>query len=401
MPKRVKISWTPSANSPDIAFRSIVDCRAVAMDFVEHGVGRGHDQRVARIDAAVEQPSLDDRLHDLARAAQGRDRITAAHGLAQNRDIGLDAELLLRAAGGHAHAGDHFVEDQQRAVVVRQRAGDFQKVIVRGNDAGIAHHRLHDHGRHVVGMIAQALFQGLGRIPRTNQHVDRSAVHAQGAGHRRGHKSLGQILERSVVAVEDVVARAVIVALEGNHVAAFGEYPGQPQRGHDRLGAGAGKSQQFDVRIEQLDLLGHANRDLGREAELAAAFGDLAHHGVDDVRRAMAKDQRPIGHVQVDVLLSVDVPDARAFAPHGHQRQVVRQHAHRAVVAASNASASPLQKQLRLRCPLNSSVRRLNHVPAALPRDRPDVESIKDESNRPVTSYNAYFQGPSLWFHAS
>ncbi len=40
--------------------QSIVDGRTVAQNFIEHGVGRGHDQRVAGIDAAMKQPPLDD-----------------------------------------------------------------------------------------------------------------------------------------------------------------------------------------------------------------------------------------------------------------------------------------------------------------------------------------------------
>ncbi len=245
------------------------------------------------------------------------------------------------------------------------------------DNASVAHHRLHDHGRHVIGMIAQARFQGLWRIPRTNQHVDRSAVHAQRAGHRRAVGALGQVLERSVVTVEDVIARTVVVSLEGDDVAPFGEYPGQSQRGDDRLGAGAGKSQQFNVRIELLDLLGNAHRQLGREAKLAAAFGDLAHHGIDNGGRAMAKDERPVGHVQVDVLLPVNVPDARTFTPHRDQWQVIGQHAHRAIVAASNAGASPFEEHFRLRCRVNSSVSRLNHVPAALPQRPPRCRIYK------------------------
>ena len=45
--------------------------------------------------------------------------IAAAQGLGDHGDVGLDAVVLLRPAGGHAQAGDHLVEDQQRAVIAR------------------------------------------------------------------------------------------------------------------------------------------------------------------------------------------------------------------------------------------------------------------------------------------
>ena len=110
--------------------------------------------------------------------------------------------------------------------------------------------------------------------------------------------------------MEDVIARAVVVPLERDDVLFAGKGPGKPQRGYDRFGTGAGKTQQVDVREQSLDLLGHAHRDFGRKAKLRAALGNLANDGVDDRRRSMSEDQRAIGHVQIDVLLAVDVPDA-------------------------------------------------------------------------------------------
>ena len=56
-----------------------------------------------------------DPLHQLARAAVGGRRQAAAEHLAHHGQVGLDAEQLLGAAAGDPEAGDHLVEDQQRA----------------------------------------------------------------------------------------------------------------------------------------------------------------------------------------------------------------------------------------------------------------------------------------------
>ena len=46
--------------------------------------------------------------------------------LPKHRQVRRDAEALLRAAGREAEAGHHFVEDQQRAVLLRDLAEEFQ-----------------------------------------------------------------------------------------------------------------------------------------------------------------------------------------------------------------------------------------------------------------------------------
>ena len=44
--------------------------------------------------------------------------IAAADRLAERAQVGRDAEILLRPAGAHAEGAQHFVEDQQHAVLV-------------------------------------------------------------------------------------------------------------------------------------------------------------------------------------------------------------------------------------------------------------------------------------------
>ena len=57
-----------------------------------------------------------DEVHEVGPAAVGADRHAAADDLAERREVGPDAEARLGAAGTDAEAGDHLVEDEQRAV---------------------------------------------------------------------------------------------------------------------------------------------------------------------------------------------------------------------------------------------------------------------------------------------
>ena len=55
--------------------------------------------------------------HDLRSPAKDADRIAAADRLADRAEIGRDSEILLCAAGTHSEGAQHFVEDQQRAMI--------------------------------------------------------------------------------------------------------------------------------------------------------------------------------------------------------------------------------------------------------------------------------------------
>src|SRR5205807_7051684 len=55
-------------------------------------------------------------LHDLRRAADGRQGESAPDHLAEGRQVGDDAVVLLRAAVGQAEARDDLVEDERDPV---------------------------------------------------------------------------------------------------------------------------------------------------------------------------------------------------------------------------------------------------------------------------------------------
>ena len=60
----------------------------------------------------------------------------AAHGnpphhLAEDGEVGGDAEALLGAAPGDPEPGDHLVEDQERTMLVAEPAEPFEVSVVR------------------------------------------------------------------------------------------------------------------------------------------------------------------------------------------------------------------------------------------------------------------------------
>ena len=62
--------------------------------------------------ADIGGPVFAEALHQLVAAADDADRQSAAERLAVGDEVGLDAEIFLRAAFGEPKADEDFVEDQ-------------------------------------------------------------------------------------------------------------------------------------------------------------------------------------------------------------------------------------------------------------------------------------------------
>ena len=82
--------------------------------------------------------------------------------LPKRGEIGRDAEARLRAAERDAEAGDHLVEDQQRAVAIAQRAQPAQEALGRKHQTHVPGDRLDDDR----GDLAAALRRTALRRPR-------------------------------------------------------------------------------------------------------------------------------------------------------------------------------------------------------------------------------------------
>ena len=76
---------------------------------------------------------------------------------------GSDAQQRLRPAVGHAEAGHHFVEDQQRAVLVGHLPQRLAELGRRRDAAHVADDRLDDHAGDLRAVLGKGVFDGLRR----------------------------------------------------------------------------------------------------------------------------------------------------------------------------------------------------------------------------------------------
>ena len=89
---------------------------------------RAHRQRIARKrPRLINRPERRNHFHDVAASAIGRHRQPPADNFPEYGQVRPNAEGILRAAIGDAEAGDHFVENQQRAVALRDFAQALKK----------------------------------------------------------------------------------------------------------------------------------------------------------------------------------------------------------------------------------------------------------------------------------
>ena len=84
---------------------------------------------------------------------------------------GLHAVVLLASARGVAKAGDHFVQNQQRTVFLREFAKPLEISIARQDAAHVRHDWLGDHGREFVTVPLQKRFESSDVVPRRQHHI--------------------------------------------------------------------------------------------------------------------------------------------------------------------------------------------------------------------------------------
>ena len=78
------------------------------------------------VGAAMHHPPRDQEVHQVGAAGDRGDREAVGDGLAEDGEVGRDAEQRLRAAGRDAEAGDDLVEDQDGAGLRADRAHAFE-----------------------------------------------------------------------------------------------------------------------------------------------------------------------------------------------------------------------------------------------------------------------------------
>ena len=117
-------------------------------------------------------------LHQLGAAAERSRGEAAADDLAEDRQVGRDAETLLRTAAADAEAGDHLVEDEQRTACVAQRTQRPEKAGPRRDAAHVPRDRFDDDRRKPFAIF----FEGR-RDPVNVVVVDDDRVRSDAARH--------------------------------------------------------------------------------------------------------------------------------------------------------------------------------------------------------------------------
>ena len=208
--------------------------------------------------------------------------------------------------------------------------------------AHVAGRGLRDNAGNLAWVLRKCLAHGLDIVIRNDDGIGRRrARNARGIRQRKGrHAGAGRGQQRIHV--------AVVAALELQDFGAAGVAAGQAHRRHGGLGAG----------VNHAHLIGRGARDdglreqsltLGGRAEAQATRSGLLH-GLHNLWVRIAVNHRAIGANQVNVLVAVDVPQARArtalnhasLATHGAKR------AHRRVHPARNHLGGTLKPLLRL-----------------------------------------------------
>ena len=156
-----------------------------------------------------------------------------------------------------------------------------------------------------------------------NPTISVSATARRHAGRprgRRGRVGWPPLARAGMARPVDRVRPAVVVALEAEDLLAAGEGAGEPQRVLDALGAGVAEPQELHRRNPLGDRRRRLALEVVGEREQRAALAQGVGDGVDDGRRSVAEDQRPLAHHVVDVGVAVLV---------GHVRSLAAAHEHR------------------------------------------------------------------------
>src|SRR5690242_3935534 len=99
-------------------------------------------------------------IHDFGASAIGRDWQSTSDDFPQRGKVWLNLVEPLRAAVTKAKAGDHLIEDQQRAVPLRYFSQSFKKSRRRRNHPHVCRYRLDYYRGNFAGMSPESLLHG-------------------------------------------------------------------------------------------------------------------------------------------------------------------------------------------------------------------------------------------------
>ena len=229
--RRRSASAGPAAEAGGPAGEQLV---GLGVEQVERGQAGGGRQRVPGQRAGlVHGPERRQHAHDVGPAAERADRQAAADHLAEAGEVGADAEQLLGAAAGDAEAGDHLVEDQQRADAVA-----LGPQALRGTRAPAA-------TRPMLAATGSTITQATSSSSSGTTLYGATTVSATASSVTPAEPRQPERRHAAAALGEQRVAVAVVVAGELHDLRPAGEAAGHADGRHGRLGA----------RADQADLL--------------------------------------------------------------------------------------------------------------------------------------------------
>ena len=245
--------------------------------------------------------------------------IAARHDLAENRQIRHHIEVALGAGEGYSEAGDHLVEDHQRAVPVTQRPDTLVIFVSDGAGAALGANRLHDDGcRAAPELVAPE---------HALQHVEVVGADFVGGGVGALGDAVG--LQQGAAAgdlqaVDHLVRPAVIRAADLNDALFPRGDAGDAQGGHHRLGAGAKHAEHLHIGHVAVDFPRDEHFRLVEQTRNGAAFVEQLKHLFPYDRIVAAQDGGAAGLQEVDVLVAVLVVEVSSLGfGHTHGKRLV------------------------------------------------------------------------------
>ena len=304
-----------------------VSCAIVAFQLLDRRDDCSHRHRMAVVGAGGDHLGTRNDVHDLALAAECRNRKPAADRLGERCDIGRHAEVSLRTANAHAKAGYDFVENEHDAKARAKIPDTLQVARLRHAAVQVHHHGLHVHGGDVATMALEQRRQCVQIVPFDHERVgERMRCAAARIAHLRKCIVVMRAMHRHRVrwivddAANQFVKAAIVVPVEAHDLVAAGVGARDADRIVVGLGAAAGEAHEFGA--------GNMVDDLPRGFVLelvdlvAVHFLCLANDRLTQVLVAVPEDRRAIAQRVVDVLVAVEINKPRTRAVRHVYRQI-------------------------------------------------------------------------------
>ena len=302
----------------------------VALEHGQRGDAGGHAHRRGVEGAGVDHAVDAQQIEDVAPPRHRRERHAARQRLAEGRQVGRDAVVLLRAAEPHAEPGDHLVDAQQHAVPRAQFAHALEVPRPRQATTAVGHRRFHDDERDLIAALGEQRFEALDVVPGDLEgFLER---------HRRAALGVHRIIDaldgvrrrvriRVAAPAEHVVDPTVVVAVEAHEARPTGEGARKTDDELHGLRAAGDETHLLGAGHMLDDLLGE--HDLVRGLQHAGGdiedLVELRMHGREVLAVAVTPDVRAHAEREVDQFSTIDIPHPLAFAAdHEHGRFIGR-----------------------------------------------------------------------------